>query len=341
MDDFEMTVEQEIENVKEMKPHVIILGAGASYASFPDGDKNGKKLPLMNNLVGLLEMESLLDEYKVSYEGENFESLYSKLHTDGNNEETLGKIQEHVRDYFSSLELPDTPTIYDHLILSLRKKDIIATFNWDPFLYLAYMRNKNFTDNLPNLYFLHGNVAIGLCESHPQVRGWPKWRCRHCGTELEATNLLFPIEKKDYSKDSFISSEWEATRSFIENAFYLTIFGYGAPRTDEEAVNLMKGSWKKNKSVEFNQTEIIDIRTRDDLEQVWDEFLFSHHYDVVDNFYDSWLANHPRRSCEALWSQNLDAKFISQNPIPRNVSFEDLYKWLGPLIDVEKKMSKE
>jgi hypothetical protein len=32
------------------------------------------------------------------------------------------------------LELPDHPTVYDHLLLSLRKKDAIFTFNWDPFL---------------------------------------------------------------------------------------------------------------------------------------------------------------------------------------------------------------
>jgi hypothetical protein len=31
------------------RSHVVILGAGASYAAFPDGDKNGRKLPLMWN----------------------------------------------------------------------------------------------------------------------------------------------------------------------------------------------------------------------------------------------------------------------------------------------------
>ena len=32
-------------------PHVVILGAGASRASFPDGDKNGIELPLMCDLA--------------------------------------------------------------------------------------------------------------------------------------------------------------------------------------------------------------------------------------------------------------------------------------------------
>ncbi|KQB43892.1 hypothetical protein RCH33_382 [Flavobacterium daejeonense] len=30
---------------KEM-PYLVLLGAGASLASFPNGDKNGKKLPI-------------------------------------------------------------------------------------------------------------------------------------------------------------------------------------------------------------------------------------------------------------------------------------------------------
>ena len=41
-------------NIKENynhHPHVVILGAGASLAAFPDGDKNGRKLPLMNDIV--------------------------------------------------------------------------------------------------------------------------------------------------------------------------------------------------------------------------------------------------------------------------------------------------
>jgi hypothetical protein len=38
------------------RPHVYILGAGASYAAFPRGEKTGRKLPLMNNLVEILQL---------------------------------------------------------------------------------------------------------------------------------------------------------------------------------------------------------------------------------------------------------------------------------------------
>ena len=47
----------------------------------------------------------------------------------------MREIETRVDEYFADLELPGHPTIYDRLVLSLREKDLIATFNWDPFLY--------------------------------------------------------------------------------------------------------------------------------------------------------------------------------------------------------------
>ena len=35
--------EQEIADVRIGRPHVVILGAGASLAAFPDGDRNGRR----------------------------------------------------------------------------------------------------------------------------------------------------------------------------------------------------------------------------------------------------------------------------------------------------------
>ena len=57
----EVSVEQEIQQIQMRNPHVVILGAGASYAAFPNGDRNGKKLPLMNNFVETLGIEKLIE----------------------------------------------------------------------------------------------------------------------------------------------------------------------------------------------------------------------------------------------------------------------------------------
>jgi len=50
---------EEIAQVKVQRPHVVILGAGASLASLPNGDKNGKSLPLMNNFVETLGLSPI------------------------------------------------------------------------------------------------------------------------------------------------------------------------------------------------------------------------------------------------------------------------------------------
>jgi hypothetical protein len=42
--------------------HIVILGAGASIAAFPHGDVNDKKLPTMDNLVEMLDLEPLLEQ---------------------------------------------------------------------------------------------------------------------------------------------------------------------------------------------------------------------------------------------------------------------------------------
>jgi cyclic nucleotide-binding protein len=46
------------------------------------------------------------------------------------------ELLEIAREDFARLLVrhPELLTLYDHLVLSLRPKDVIATFNWDPFL---------------------------------------------------------------------------------------------------------------------------------------------------------------------------------------------------------------
>lgn len=56
----------------------------------------------------------------------------------------------------------------------------------------------------------------------------------------------------------------------------------------------------------------------------------------INNFFDSWMAKHPRRTREAYHNQYKDTKFIHDNPIPRNLSFEELWDWFGLLQEVER-----
>jgi hypothetical protein len=126
------------------------------------------------------------------------------------------KIENAGHEYFSSLELPDYPTVYDHLLLSLRRKDAIFTFNWDPFL---FVRAPEISGSVFRKSFLHGNVRVGHCPLHPTRRGAQWLSCPDCGARFVPTKLLYPIRNKNYASDEFIASEWRAANWYLESAF--------------------------------------------------------------------------------------------------------------------------
>lgn len=326
---------EEIADVSAKRPHVVVLGAGASFAATPNGDRSGKRLPLMFNLIDVVGLRDILRQHKLDHlVAENFEDVYSRLYADPSKAAAVAEIEAVVDTYFKSLALPAEPTVYDHLVLSMRPKDVIATFNWDPFLFEACRRNRHVAP-MPRVIFLHGNVAVGYCEAHRR-KGPRHSGCPICGKPFTATRVLYPIGQKDYSSDLFIKAEWEGLRGALTQAFAITVFGYGAPKSDAEAVNLMKNAWGDIEDRELEQTEIIDIKSPDDLADTWEPFIHTHHYDVRSSFAQSWIRHHPRRTCEALWAQNLDVKFVENNPLPVGASFPELHQWLLPLLAAER-----
>lgn len=331
--ELKLSIEDEIKDVKFGRTHVVILGAGASLAAFPDGDANGISLPLMCDFVGKLGLERDLNNYKIDFKGQNFEEIYSNLYEKDEYKDLIEIIETKTSKYFSRMKLPSEPTIYDHLVLSLRGKDLIATFNYDPFLYLACLRNYNNAD-LPNVVYLHGNVAVGYCLEH-QKKGMAGCSCSVCQKPYQPSRLLFPVLKKNYTKDPFISAEWKALRNYLKTAYMVTIFGYSAPKSDMEAIKLMKDAWGDVNKRELEEIEIIDIKDKDELRETWSKFIHTHHYMTFINFYDSFIAKHPRRTCEAMWNQLMECKFISDNDIPKDYNFKELYNWFEPLIEIE------
>lgn len=329
----EMTVEELTKDTRMGKPHVVILGAGASRQAFPDGDNNVKGLPLMSDFVETLELDDVMTKYKIEYKEKNFEEIYSNLCTDMKYNRLVEEINDRVWDYFSSLKLPPAPTLYDHLVLSLREKDLIATFNWDPFLYYACWRNQERV-GLPHIVYLHGNVAVGYCQAD-MTKGWIGSKCSKCGKKFTPSKLLYPIRQKNYAEEPFIKDEWEALKSALGHAYMLTIFGYNAPQSDEEAMKLMKDAWGNAYSRELEQTEIIDIEPEKELRNKWSGFIHTHHYNTTNDFYKSSIGLFPRRSCEAEWNSSMECRFLKQNPIPIGLGFPELWEWYAPLIQVE------
>lgn len=335
MNSSEFTVEKEIQKTDMNRPHVVILGAGASLAAFQNGDKSGRRLPVMKDFVEILGLENFLVQNGIQPPFDDFEGIYSGIASDPNKTGICKKIEEVVYDYFAGMTLSDCPTVYDHLVLSLREKDVIATFNWDPFLWQAAARNHKFSKP-PHLVFLHGNVAIGYCTNCKIVTAKSPF-CQKCGKDQSPSPLLFPVKTKNYQNDPAISAHWQFLGKVMKNAWAITFFGYGAPKTDVEAVHLLKTGWGKTEDRNLEETEIIDIRDEEELVEVWKDFLHSHHYGIHESFYDSLIAVHPRRSCEALWASNMDALFREGTKFPKDLDFPELYNWFQPRLEAEKK----
>ena len=344
-----MTKEEGINQVYSGGGHVVILGAGASIAStIRNKEKHGKILPSMDNFINVLELEDIVAKIPNNLKAQNFETLYSNLHNHDPHSNEIRQIEERIQNYFGNMALPDEPTIYDYLVLSLRKKDLIATFNWDPFLYQAWVRNRKFTKNLPLLSFLHGNVALGYSKEDKRC-GPIGYKMRPDGGVFEPTKLLYPISHKDYTNDEFIVAEWDRVKYWLSKeykAVRATIFGYGAPISDIEAVSLLNKSWGTPDERVMEQFEIIDISNEVELREKWNSFIHSHHYDITDNFFGSSLAYNPRRTSESYFSHYLPMSpkeaFRQSNPVPQDFkSLNDLWEWHVPLIEAEKLNGEE
>lgn len=344
----ELQREKGIKQVYGGGGHVVILGAGASIASTKRNEEfNGKQLPSMDNFIEVVGLTDLVEKIPKILKAKNFETLYSNIHNENPNSELLREIEKRTRAYFVDMQLPDEPTIYDYLVLSLRPKDLIATFNWDPFLYQAWVRNRKFTKDLPHLSFLHGNVAIGYSKEDKRC-GPIGFQMRPGGEVFKPTKLLYPIGQKKYTEDEFINMEWERVKFCLSkeyNAVRATIFGYGAPDSDAEAVTLLNDAWGTPDDRVMEQFEIIDISTEEELRRKWNRFIHSHHYDISNSYFDSSLALNPRRTSESYFSAyeplSHDDIFRESNPVPEDFkTLQELWEWHKPLIKAEAEEKK-
>ncbi len=344
-----ISIEEGINQVYGGGGHVVILGAGASIAStLRNPEINGKLLPSMDNFSDFVKLNDLIKKIPEKLRANNFEKLYGNLHSNNPDSEILKEIEDRIISYFKDMQLPPEPTIYDYLVLSLRGKDLIATFNWDPFLFQAWNRNSQFTKDLPHLSFLHGNVAIGYSKEDKQC-GPSGMYMRPDGGFFEPTKLLYPIEQKNYTDDEFINIEWERLKSWMSKesgTVRVTVFGYGAPVSDVEAVSLLNDAWGTPDDRAMEQFEIVNTTPEEQLRKRWNGFIHSHHYDITDNYFSSSLAYNPRRTGESYFSHiqpiTISEAFRHSNPIPQDFkTLDELWKWHEPLIEAELAKKKK
>jgi hypothetical protein len=321
-------------------PHVVILGAGASAAACPRGDRYGRKLPTMANLAEVVGLVPQLRQAGITDLHGNFEVLYQQIADDDRLEGLRRQIEDKVHSYFAALRLPDEVTVYDQLVLSLRAKDVIATFNWDPLLLQACARNRLGGNNLPMVLFLHGNVYQGHCPDHRTV-GYLTQKCNTCGRQLQPSRLLYPITNKNYRSDWLLEAQWGQLSVFLEHAYLLTIFGYAAPTSDAAARETMLKAWTANQSREIAIVSIVDIIGKRLLEKRWSGFGGWHGFGCLKRFSQTYLFHYPRRSCEAYAFASLQQDPWAERKMPYFRSLKRLQDWIYPLIAEEHALEAE
>jgi hypothetical protein len=325
-----MTAQQLLDAPRDMRPHVVLLGAGASRAAFPNGDATGKRLPVMDDFVDTLGLQPMIDETDLEVKGQkNFERIYSQIVEQPQHVHVAKAIEQRIDEYFSSMSLPGEATIYDRLLVSLRPTDAVTTFNWDPFLFDAYQRNRGAVP-LPGIFFLHGNVRVGACLQHERW-GPRSGRCPDCGHHFTQVPLLYPVKNKDYSRDLYIRRSWEAAKTLVREAFTMTIFGYGAPSSDEDAVELLRLAWFGRSQRTFEHVEIVDRACNSILHERWSPFTPTLHYHPVTAFELSRISHWPRRSCESLLYPMTQGMPCEDFPLPSTDNLEELQAYASEI----------
>lgn len=324
-----------IEGKRLIDPHVVIVGAGASVAACKI-DKNGNQVPLLKNIHVILNLEDELKKYNFSAEEMmDFELLFSNIYDKPEFAALQRKLEYEVCEYFEKLTIPDEPTYYDYLILSLTEKDTIISFNWDPFLIQAYRRNL-VVGNLPELIFPHGNAGVGICYNC-KAKWYAGCYCTECGHKFEKMPLLFPIGKKNYNKTLVIQNEWNIAKRRLSNAVGITVYGYGAPATDYEAVELMKSAYTESNVQDIAPFTIINLPAAEsDQRKKWSEFFTSKMVSYCNSIEDSLLWRNPRVSLETLFDAILQQypRGVDRS-FSKFLSLEELQKFAGSITEFD------
>ena len=313
------------------KPHVVILGAGASKASELNGDLQYGSIPLMKDLADALELKHFVDREDYKKAKENFELFFDSITKKPKYKEIRELIEYRIYDYFNTFRIKEKVTLYDKLVLSLRAKDVIATFNWDPLLCYAYRRN-GFLKTLPELLFLHGNVIFGYCEDD-SVYGWKDDKCKKCGKPFKPSRLLYPVSHKNYSEDPIIEGQWKNLQFSIEDSFFISFFGYSAPFTDIDARQKIINHIRDNKLKQYLEVEIVDLNYENLGENNFKEMVDDTHFYGISDWKNMYSLKYSRFSCEALFEAVMMNKPLPEFNIPDADNLSELQGWYVEITD--------
>lgn len=87
----------------DSRPHLVILGAGATMATIPFGDKNGLQSSAMDNLLENLGLNNCLKGIKLKTSSKNLEDIYSELYERDDCNDLRQVLEDEIRKYFLPL----------------------------------------------------------------------------------------------------------------------------------------------------------------------------------------------------------------------------------------------
>ncbi len=320
---------------RRIRPNIVVLGAGATMAAIPNGDKTGHKSSCMAGFLDVLGLTDYIRSLGLRVDSDNLETIYSELY-DRQKENTkfseaLDEVNNAIYNFYSQFRIPDHATMYDHLILSLNHNDAIATFNWDPLIVQAYCRIEKLIgwERLPMLLFLHGNVAEIV-----KLEGTKIGLNPDCRSDLRETyrksKLLFPVKNKRYDQDPAIKKSWESLDSFLNSASVLTFIGYSAPESDALAIELIKKAWERREP-HMKQIYVVDIKPEEELYRAWSRFGSLDHFETFKSFYETPIAHFPRRVHNFYMDQFINCVFLDESHgINPSMSIEEAISLFAP-----------
>ena len=307
--------------------HLVILGAGSTIATIPNGDKNEEFSYTLANLLNDRCFTSFVKKAQAKgFQTSDVEDLCNQLYKE--DKPLYDEFESLVHTKYASLELPDEFTILDRLVLSLTPNDAIVSFNWDDLVIQAYQRMSKYVpeEMRPILAFPHGNAQAVYNNKHYTSKRIVT------NTSWFDSPLNMPVNEIDYKSDIFIGSQWKILDFYIRNAQMITFFGYRGPSSDEQDLQHLDGLFAKNEICD--KIEIIDkdlesamkVATRLERFKMQSNWL----YPCAD-FWHSTIAKHPRRTLSAIGNWNYSTKTFAKIE-----SLAEFMSHVGPLIDEEQ-----
>ena len=309
--------------------HLVILGAGSTIAAIPNGDKNGNFSYTLDNLLKDKCFALFVEKVQANgYPTSDVEALCNQLYKE--DKPFYDEFESLVRKKYASLELPESFTILDRLVLSLTPDDAIISFNWDDLVVQAYQRMSKYVPEkmLPKLAFPHGNAqAVYNNKQYTSKR-------IVAGTSWFDSPLNMPVDEVDYKSDIFINSQWKILDFYVRNAQMITFFGYRGPDSDEQDLQHLDELFAQNEICD--KIEIIDknLESAKQVSKRLERFKKQSNWlYTCGDFYHSTIGKYPRRTLSVLDNWNYSAKTSTKEE-----TLAEFMKHIGPLVEEEQKM---